>query len=456
MPRTKRVQTYRIRYTRGAHYRGAMTPAAARPRTSSTGAARALRGTRLRGVDAARGIALLGMIATHIMALTRVSETPEGFSVEPTWVGLLFAGKSSALFAVVAGVGLALMTSTRGAPERAGRPHRGPRLAWDRRYVAVRAVLLAVVGMACGLLEMNVAVILVHYALLFLCALPFLGLGVRALAGWTVGWVLLSPVLAGLIAVGMRSAVGAEEYTQGWRLWSNPTFTDLLSQPALLVWDVLLTGYYPVLQWVGYVLFGLSLGRLPLGRWATGLALAVGGAVVAAGAFGLSWMLLAQEGVRAELAERTGVAEDQLDAQLLTGSHLSAEAVQGEPLWFMLAAPHTGTPLDLLLTCGTSALVLGVCLVVVRALDAVPGGVLSWVVLPLAGAGALPLTLYVGHLIALDLFEEPTFDWPRVSLTIVYWTACLVIGALVRGFGRRGPLEWGIGQVAGTLAGPRP
>ena len=72
------------------------------------------------------------------------------------------------------------------------------------------------------------------------------------------------------------------------------------------------------------------------------------------------------------------------------------------------------------------------------------------------GAGALPLTLYVGHLVALDVFEELTFDWPRSSLTIVYWTACLVVGALVRGLGRRGPLEWALGQAAGTLAGPRP
>lgn len=450
------MQTYRIRYTRGGHYRGAMTPARARSRTSSGGAARAVGQTRLRGVDAARGIALLGMIATHIVALTKISETADGYTLEPTWVGLLFAGKSSALFAVLAGVGLALLTSHRTDTTRTPRPHRGPRLAWDRRYVAVRAVLLAVVGMACGLLEMNVAVILVHYALLFLCALPFLGLGVRALTGWAIGWVLLSPVLAGLIAVGMRSAVGADAYTQGWRLWSNPTFTDLLSQPALLIWDVLLTGYYPVLQWVGYVLFGLVLGRLPLGRWATGLALTIGGAVMAAGSFALSWLLLALDGVRPELAERTGVAVEQLDAQLLTGSQLSAEAIQGEPLWFMLAAPHTGTPLDLLLTCGTSALVLGVCLLVVRMLETVPGDALGWIALPLAGAGALPLTLYVGHLIALDVFDEVTFDWPRVSLMIVYWTTCLVIGALVRGLGRRGPLEWGLGRVAATLAGPRP
>lgn len=393
------------------------------------------------------------MIATHIMLLTQVTDDGQ---TEASWVGLVFAGKSSALFAVVAGVGLALMTSTRSDRMRPGRPHQGARLSWDRRYVAVRALLLAVVGMACGLLNMNVAVILVHYALLFLCALPFLGLTVRVLALWATGWVLLSPVVAGLISLLMRAAVGDTVYLEDWRLWSNPTFTDLLVHPLLLVWDLLFTGYYPVLQWVGYILVGLAMGRLPLGRWLVAGALAIGGAVVAVGSFVLSWTLLEAPGVREELARRMGTPLEVLDVSLLTGSGLSAEAVQGEPLWYRIAAPHTGTPLDLLLTSGSSAMVIGVCLLVVRLLDAVPGGVLGWIALPLVGAGAMPLTLYVGHLVALAVLDEVTFDWPRLSLTIAYWTACLVLGALFRGLGWRGPLEWALGQAATTVSGPRP
>ena len=398
---------------------------------------------RIPGVDAARGLALLGMIATHLAGLVTAHGT------EPTVVGLVFAGKSSALFATLAGVGLALLTG--GAGSRTA-PHRGPLLAWDRRRVALRAVLIFVLGLACGFLDMNVAVILAHYAVLFLAALPFLHLGARALAGWAAGWILLAPVAASLLSAGMQSALGGAAYVDGWRLWSNPTLMDLLARPGLLAWDLLFTGYYPVLQWLGYVLFGLFLGRLRLDRLSVAGLMAAGGAVVAAVAFLLSRGLQSLPGVAEALATGTGAGTRALAAELVTGASLSTEQVQHLPVWFTLATPHSGAPLDLVLTCGTSAMVLGVCLLLTQ----VARGVLTWPLMPLIGAGALPLTLYVGHLVALDVFESATADWPRAGLLLAYWVGCLVAGTVFRGFGWRGPLEWPLAKVSGTLAGPRP
>lgn len=398
---------------------------------------------RIPGVDAARGIALLGMIATHLVLLV----SPDGS--EPTVVGLVFAGKSSALFATLAGVGLGLLTGGAGA-RRA--PHQHGRLGWDRRQVAVRAVLLFVVGLLCGFLDMHVAVILAHYAVLFAAAIPFLGLGARALAAWSAGWVLLSPVAASLLSALMQSVVGSADYLDGWRLWSNPTLLDLLARPGLLAWDLLFTGYYPVLQWLGYVLFGLCLGRLRLDRLRVAAALALGGAALAAGAFLAARLLQSVPGVTAALAAGTGVGPDRLAAQLLTGASISTESVQASPVWFTLATPHSGAPLDLLLTCGTSAMVLGVC----QLLCTAGRGVLAYPLMPLIGAGAMTLTLYVGHLVALDVFESATADWPRLGLLIAYWVGCLVAGTVWRGFGWKGPLERGVSVVSATLAGPRP
>ncbi|MCY1159903.1 MAG: hypothetical protein MOP51_2928 [Citricoccus sp.] len=398
---------------------------------------------RIPGVDAARGIALLGMIATHLVLLV----SPDG--AEPTTVGLVFAGKSSALFATLAGVGLALLTGGAGA-RRA--PHQQPRLAWDRRQVAVRAGLLFVIGLACGFLDTNVAIILAHYALLFVAALPFLHLGARALAGWAAGWILLSPVAASLLSAVMQSAVGATAYVEGWRLWHTPTLLDLLVQPGLLAWDLLFTGYYPVLQWLGYVLFGLFLGRLRLERTRVSAALAVGGAALAATAFLVSRGLQSLPGVLGSIAAGTGISPSRLEAELLTGASISTESIQAHPVWFTLATPHSGAPLDLLLTCGTSAMVLGACLL----LCTVGRGVLTYPLMPLIGAGSMTLTLYVGHLVALDAFESATAGWPRPGLLIAYWVGCLVAGTIWRGFGWKGPLEWGVSTVASTLAGPRP
>ena len=105
---------------------------------------------RLTGIDAARGAALLGMMATHL--LPTFGPAP---GWEPTWIGLTFSGRSSALFAVLAGVGLALATGKQA-------PRRGAELGAARGGVALRALVIAVVGLALGGLEVNVAIILVH------------------------------------------------------------------------------------------------------------------------------------------------------------------------------------------------------------------------------------------------------------------------------------------------------
>jgi len=68
---------------------------------------------RLEGVDAARGVALLGMIAVHSL----YQSTASGRS---TWSFTLFGGQAAAAFAVLAGVGIAFMTGRRRTPLSAG------------------------------------------------------------------------------------------------------------------------------------------------------------------------------------------------------------------------------------------------------------------------------------------------------------------------------------------------
>jgi len=79
-------------------------------------------GARLVGVDVARCLALLGMMATHVLAET----DPDGSISASQW---LAGGRASSLFALLAGVSLALMTGGRepvrarnGSPGRRGWP----------------------------------------------------------------------------------------------------------------------------------------------------------------------------------------------------------------------------------------------------------------------------------------------------------------------------------------------
>ena len=264
-----------------------MTPRGTAP-TSRSSKSRALRartargnaaGPRLVGIDAARGLALLGMMATHVLPTFESNA-----QLTPTWVGLVFSGRASALFAVLAGIGLALSTGKQQALE-------GPGLWAARRGTALRAVVVGAVGLSLGGLDVNIAIILVHYSVLFLCVLPFLGLGVKHLLAVAAAWVLAAPVIAYLLRPWLLAA------TPPLQLGHNPAWEDM-STPAALLGDLFLTGYYPVFQWMAYLLIGLAIGRLALTTAIVPVLLALAGTVVAILAKWLSMVMTEDWGGR--------------------------------------------------------------------------------------------------------------------------------------------------------------
>lgn len=207
--------------------------------------------SRLQGVDAARGVALLGMVAVHVLP----GEDTAG-SVSLT--DQLASGRSAAAFAVLAGVGLVL------ASER-----------WDARGrlgLVLRALLIGAVGLGLGALDSGIAVILAYYAVFFLLVQPFLGWRLRRLLLLAVALALLVPVISQQVR---------DELPE--RDPSSPGFTRL-GDPGALLSELLLTGYYPAAAWLAYLLLGLGIGRLALHRTgvAAGIA-AAGGGLVAGG-----------------------------------------------------------------------------------------------------------------------------------------------------------------------------
>jgi hypothetical protein len=352
------------------------------------------RARRLVGVDAARGLALLGMMSIHV--LPRFDDDG-GTST----AYLLSSGRASALFAVLAGVGLALARST-----RAG--------------VLARGLVVAAVGLTLGGLETPVAVILVHYGVLFAVATAFLPLRPRTLALLGAAWLAASP----LVAFWLRGHLPPGPAP-------NPSWAGL-DDPVGLLTDVVLTGYYPVAQWTGYLLVGLAVGRTPLHRTGVAAAVAAAGAVVAGTAKILSFVLLGPLGGAARLD----------DVPAFYGT---------TPVdtwwWLAVSAPHSGTPLDLLHTTGTALVVLGACLLVAARWPAP--------LLPLAAAGSMTLTLYTAHVLALGPLAGPTRSWEPGDVLLLHAVAALVAASVWRATGRRGPLEAvaaGATRAAGRVA----
>lgn len=382
---------------------------------------------RLRGIDAARGLALLGMMATHLLPTFESNS-----SLTPTWIGLTFSGRAAALFAVLAGVGLALSTGK-------NRPLEGAELSAARRGVGLRALVTAAVGLTLGGLDVNVAIILVHYAVLFLCVLPFLGLGVKRLCAWAAGWILGSPVLAYLL----RPWLLAPE--PPLRLGHNPAWEDL-GTPSRLLADLFLTGYYPALQWLSYLLVGLAIGRLVLTKALVPALLLVGGTVVAVAAKSLGVAAMEDWGGRAALEKVLNSPGYPLGSVLQV--NLAGLPQEGSWWWLASAAPHSGTALDLLHTSAVAAAVIGACLLL--------GRLAEWVdldlLLPLRGPGAMTLTLYAVHVWVVSSFylKPLPAGWTEDGMYFAHAAAAIAVGIVFARMSWRGPLEW-VGHTASLV-----
>jgi len=123
---------------------------------------------RIAGVDLARGLAVIGMIAAHVLWIDDFD-----FADAATWVAVV-DGRSSILFATLAGVSIGLVTG-------GSRPLAPPEMRAARQRLAVRAGVLWLIGIVLIATGVPVYVILPAYAILFLLALPLVSLGARAL-----------------------------------------------------------------------------------------------------------------------------------------------------------------------------------------------------------------------------------------------------------------------------------
>ena len=367
--------------------------------------------SRLVGVDAARGIALLGMGAVHVLPPT----DPDGSASLPD---LIASGRSAALFAVLAGVGLALAFGRRPSLPRAG------------AAVLVRAVLIGAVGLALGLLESGVAVILAYYAVFFVLAVPWLRAGTRTLAAAAATVAVVMP----FVSLAVRDDLPPRDP-------ASPDFTDL-AQPGQLASELLLTGYYPGAIWLAYLLVGLAVGRLALQKTRTAVRLAVIGAVLAVGAVAVSALLLGPLGGYDRLAEVVRPEDGRTVEQVVDAARFG-NVPTTSPWWLATDAPHTSTPLDMAHTTGTALLVLGLALLV--------RGRASLLLRPLSAAGSMPLTLYTAHVVVLGTTEP---DDPQ-AYYLAQVVVALVAATLWRRFVGRGPLEQVLALVTRPLRGGR-
>ncbi|MEV5988523.1 DUF418 domain-containing protein [Streptomyces sp. NPDC052051] len=362
---------------------------------------------RLIGLDLARGLAVFGMYAAH------VGPDPEqggvtGFLME------LAHGRSSALFAFLAGFAVVLITG-RGVPKTglAGRQ--------AQAKVVIRAAILLGLGTWLTVSGTPVDVILAFYGLYFLLVLPLYRLGPGPLAAIAAGTALVLPQVLYVV----QQTIGDDVHAPG--------------EADGLV-SLLFTGAYPALSWVPFVIAGMAVARLDLASTVVRARLAVTGAALMVIGYGGSWLALHLPGV----ADAIGASAGAGDGTSMWWSDTSGSPSGDTPAWLLAASPHSETTLSILGNTGVAILVVAVCL---AAMDALPR--LHTLARPIIAVGSMSLSAYVFHLFAIRFLGIEELPGSPLHVLVGFILAAMAFATIWSRFQRRGPLEWLMTKATG-------
>lgn len=393
---------------------------------------------RLVGIDFARFLAIPGMMCAHLLP-------QPGMPAHQAWVSSLVDGNASTLFAVIGGISVILATRRyleAGAYAAA---------AWA---MAVRGVIVIVIGATLAMLPVSVVVVLVYFGVAMLCTIPFLRMPVR--------WLLVSAALIALVEPVVNTALrdSLDVTSEGGGLpWTE------LADPALAVRAVFVTGTYPVITWLVYLLVGMALARLLLAARRDERAEArfilrsgVTGLLLTVLSLGASRLIFELWGRAAIIAATPGI--DPLLLDELVGQSAYGAPVSGDWWWLLGAAPHTGTVFDVLRGVGVALFVIALMLAFARW---APRWLLT-ALRPVSAAGAAPLTIYTVHVLGVAVttsvimllepgsFTELPWWYLGWQILAVHVVVVLGIGAVLAVFGTRGPLEAFVSDAATQAA----
>jgi uncharacterized membrane protein YeiB len=376
---------------------------------------------RLVGVDLARALAVFGMFAVHVGPIEASQADVGG------WFRSLSEGRASALFAMLAGFSLMLI---------AGRfePKTGVAGRQAKVRIVIRAVILLAVGTALTMTNFGDAVILNSYAVYFLLALPLLRLRARTLAITAAVLALVAPQ----VAFGLRTLLS--EPIQN----SINAYDPLERLCGVGVLDLLVTGFYPAITWMPFVITGMALGRLDLAAAAVQRRLAVLGPALIVLGNGTSWLALKVFDGAIPDSLSKGMPKDMPEGMSGSGAGSgpppSGWSFEPEP-WSLLAAQtHSGSTFDVIASLGVAITVL-LCATV--AMIRLPG--LRRLAGPVIAVGTMSLTIYVAHILAILALPGENAAPPDANSTMLllaFIVAAIGFAAVWSHWFRRGPLEY--------------
>ncbi len=355
---------------------------------------------RVTGLDLARALAIFGMVIVNFK-IAMNAET--GNMLLMNFAGV-FEGRASALFVILAGVGVTFLTN------KARESSDGVLVLKNRLSLIKRGLLLIVIG----LLYTSIweADILHFYGFYFLIASFLFTASDKVLLFISVIVMLIFPALMLFL-----------NYEQNWN-WSTLTYENFWSFDGMIR-HIVFNGFHPVFPWAAFLIFGMWLGRQDLSRRLIRNKL-------------LAWSLitlLVTECSFYLIRETIGDG---------SGLEMTSEEVK-----FLLSTAVIPPLPQYIISAGSSAVVMLVaCLYFSERFS--ESNINKW----LYKTGQLSLTLYVAHVIigmgileSIGRLENQTINFSLLS-SFIFCVCGIVFSVVWLKFFKTGPLEWLFRKIA--------
>lgn len=355
---------------------------------------------RVTGFDLARALAIFGMVIVNFkIAMNAVA----GSQLLVSFAGL-FEGRASALFVILAGVGVTFLTNE-------ARESSNSSLVFNNRLSLIKRGLLLI---AIGLVYTPIweADILHFYGFYFLIAAVIFTVNNKVLISISAIIMLIFPVLMLFL-----------NYEQNWN-WATLTYENFWSFDGMIR-HVVFNGFHPVFPWAAFLIFGMWLGRQDLSQSLMRKRL-------------LAWSLITLL-----------VTECSFYLIRVTIGDGSALEMTSEEVTFLFSTSVIPPLPQYIISAGSSAVVVLIACLYFS--DRFPkSNINKW----LYKTGQLSLTLYVAHVIvgmgileSIGRLENQTINFSLLS-ALIFCVCGIVFSVVWLKFFKTGPLEWIFRKVA--------
>lgn len=348
---------------------------------------------RIIGYDLARALAVFGMVMVNFKIVMGAETNGPSWLV--TMIGLL-NGRAAAIFVVLAGIGISLLSGK-------GRTTLAPDLlARDRRTLLKRALFLFVTGMLYT--PIWPADILHFYGVYIAAAAFLLAAPMKRLWASASSLVLAFTVMMFVF-----------DYGKEWD-WNTLSYEGFWT-PVGMLRHLFFNGFHPVIPWLAFLVLGMIIGRLDMRSPEIRKKVFAWGAGIAIAAELVSWLLL-----RILLPEAAPGDKEIITAVFGTG-------------------PMPPMPLYMIAGAGTACAVIALLVALGERY-----GDSAWL-RPFVSTGQLALTLYVAHVVlgmgtleGMGRLENQTLAF-AVLASVLFCTAGVLFAHFWRKRFQRGPLE---------------